>query len=258
MIGFVAGALMVPAVAYAASAAFTSTSSTTPAVSARNTGGGYAMYAGGTGGHSIYAVSSGAGASAPTIYGLQTATGNGASGVSARATGAGAVMGVYGVASNTEGLGVRGRNERGGIGIQGEGGVGVLGFGGNPGDGSAGVASFGDLYGAGHLIDFSVNPVTMGTGNDIAGTCTVAENESTHVCRWADDFPTDVVPKVVITPTDNPGGSYWITSTTPRGFTINMATAPGAGQTVGFNYMVVGVADLNGTSPVGRAQQARK
>lgn len=238
VIGFAAGALMVPAAAYAASAVFDSTSST-PAVTARNTGGGLAVAASGNRGSSIVATSSGTGASAPAIYALQTATGPGASGVSARATGTGLAYGVYGVVNTAEGLGVRGRNDSpDGVGMFGSGGVaGVVGSG-----GLFGLASDGELGVIGHVI---------GDAQDIGGACTIAVADQTaKACRFTSAFPTGVTPRVVVTPTSNPGGNFWVSAVGVNGFTINVSSA--VTQDTTFNYVVVGTLPTTATSPLSK------
>lgn len=208
--------VLTPAVAMAATGVFTSTTST-PAVSAVNTT---------AAGPAVQAQANGTGNKA-AIYARNTATGLQANALFARSyVGTGEHYGIWGVDSSPLGAGARGESSVG---------VGVLGIG--PG---AGVLSVGDSVTLGHLV---------GIAQDIAGGCTltVAEGTST-TCRFTTSFPTGVVPRVVVTPTSNPGSTYWVSGVGVGAFTINVATAVTADTT--FSYIVVGTLPEAGGSPL--------
>jgi hypothetical protein len=243
VLAFVAGAVLTPAAAMAATGVFSS-GSATPALRAVNTT---------AAGPAVQAQAGGSGNKA-AIYAQNTALGPGSQALYARSyLTTGSHHGVHGVDSSPEGAGVRGDSDApGGVGVLGSAtnGAGVLAVTGVSGDGTAALLANGDAYVNGHLIDAGSN--SGPTTSDITGTCTVAAGERSHACsNWTHQFPADALPRVVITPTSDPGGRYWVSETTALGFTIGLSAA--ASSPVEFNYVVVGQLFPNAVARPGTA-----
>ena len=188
-----------------------------------------------------YAVNSGTGGPIG-VYGRSNASaGRGVLGIAAKTLGTN--YGVVGLANGDQGTGVLGSGNL--AGLLGSAFFGVVGDSPAIGDGSYGLWSLTDVGISGHL---------MAGGGDIAGTCDVVAG-TTALCSFPHAFPT--APLVVLTPQGDPGGAYWVTSTT-TGFTIHLANT----GTVTFNYMAIGIdtnisaAALHGT-PVRAASAAK-
>jgi hypothetical protein len=220
---FAAGTVIAPVAAYAATGSFSSSNSTS-AVTATNTGGGYALDATGTTATSIRSTTQGTGTGS-AMWLRQYATGDGSNALYAKSyAAAGTHYGVQGVTSSL-GAGVYGQGAND-TGVAGEGTVGVV------GSGSAyGVVSLGDT-------------LTMG-GNaydngGVSGVCHVDSGASGASCTFQISFidPT-AKPIVVVTPQGDPGGSYWVTDATATGFQLNLSNgAPGA---LDFGFHVIGL-----------------
>lgn len=239
VLAFAAGVALTPAVAMAATGLFTS-STTTPAVRALNTTGA---------GPAVQAEASGSGNKA-AIYSRNTATGDGSNAFYSRSyVLTGEHYGIRGLDSSELGAGARGdSNARGGTGVLGVGayGAGVVGA------GAYGVVSDGELGAAAHLI---------GMDQNIAGDCTLTVAEGTATpCRFTAPFPAGITPRVVVTPTSNPGSPYWVSGVGVGGFSIN--TGQGVTADTTFSYVVVGTLPSDGSSPlntiVKRAPTAQK
>jgi hypothetical protein len=220
---FAAGIIATPVVAYAATGAFSS-STTTSAVKASNTGGGYALDATSTKTSSIRATSQGTG-SGSALYLRQYSTGSGSNGLYAKSYATtGVHFGAVGV-TNSQGAGVQGLGAQD-TGVYGQGAAGVVGQG-----TSFGVVSQGDSL------------VTQGNAYDdggVSGLCTVAAGAVSASCTFTVAFvDASAKPIVVATPQGNPGGAYWVENATVSGFTLKLASA--APAAVPFGYHVVGL-----------------
>jgi hypothetical protein len=129
--------------------------------------------------------------------------------------------GVYGYGS----AGVWGNGDS--VGVQGDGGLwGISGFGSR-----LGVLSRSDLGIEDHLY-------TRVSGK-LAGICSMPAAQTSVRCSFNTAFGPQASPIVVLTPTANPGGPFWISGVDNGGFTLNVAVAP-AGSIL-FDYLVVGV-----------------
>jgi hypothetical protein len=241
---FAAGTVIAPVAAYAATGSFSSTS-TTSAVTASNTGGGYALDATSSKTTSIRSTSQGTGNGSAMLL-RQYSTGDQSNALYAKSYPAtGVHFGVQGV-SSSQGAGVYGQATAD-TGVAGEGTAGVV------GQGTAyGVVSQGDtLVSGGNLYD----------DGGVSGVCGVAAGATSASCTFRTGFvdPT-AKPIVVVTPQGNPGGTYWVDATTGTGFTLELA-AP-APATVDFGYHVVGLyspAAARATVPsTGRKPQVRR
>lgn len=257
-------AVTAPGVVYAATGAFSSSSSAT-ALTATNTGSGKAINASSITGYTAVFTRTGTTGTVPTLqatlysatngaaalYGYEASTGTGttygvsgrsnsrggnASGVFGFATATtGLTNGVFGTANSIDGTGVFGVGvgDRG-YGVLGLGGIlGVAGVAGPVGSGTYGLYSFGDMKTEGHLV---------GIVGRLSGTCQVpAGNPGPIVCPFDEPFTGEpgIVPRVVITPEDDPGSvRYWISARGPTSFTISVSAAPGSA--IDFTYIVVG------------------
>jgi Collagen triple helix repeat (20 copies) len=156
--------------------------------------------------------------SAEPSSGVYSAIFGGAPGVNNGSTG------VWGSSSN--GWGVRGQGGEGGL--AGDGGdYGVV------GDGSlAGVLSNSDLAVADHIY--------VDGNNQVAGVCEIPSGQTSVSCPFKTSFVATTSPIVVLTPTTDPGSTYWVSDTTISGFTLNVSAAPPAN--LDFNFLVIGVA----------------
>jgi hypothetical protein len=234
---FAAGVLLASGVAYAATGVFSS-STTTPAVKATNTGGGYAVDALSTNSGAEKAESRG-NKSVSTLYLRSLATGELANGLYAKSyPTSGEHYGVWGVNNSFGGAGVRGQGA----------GTGVLGeTGGVPGDATFGVWSEQDLVNNGHLVTLDTD---LSTPGNLAGTCTVPAGATQVTCTFDDPFFTvefaEVTPIVVLTPRQVAAAglpAYSVLSANQDGFTISLASAAPAGG-LQFGYHVVGVNEI--------------
>jgi hypothetical protein len=219
---FAAGAILAPVAAYAATGSFSS-SSTTSAVTANNTGGGYALDATSTKTTAIRSTSQGS-TSGSALYLRQYSTGDGSNALYAKTyPTTGVHFGVQGV-SSSEGAGVYGQAS-GDTGVAGQGLVGVVGAG-----GAYGVVSAGDsLVTGGNLYD----------DGGVSGVCSVAAGDTSAACTFAISFiDPSAKPIVVVTPQGNPGGTYWVENTSVSGFTLRLGSP--APASVDFGYQVVG------------------
>lgn len=227
-LAFVAGVALTPAAAMAATGLFVS-STTTPAVRAVNTT---------AAGPAVQAESAGTGNKA-AVYARNTATGIGSNAFYARSYAtSGEHYGMWAIDSSVDGAGIRGETTApGGTGVLGLSpyGTGLLGVGGD-----AGVLSLGNVAADGHLL---------GIGQNIAGPCTVIATATSATCSFPTPFPTGIVPRVVVTPTGDPGGSFWVSSVTVNGFTVHTVAAAGVGGLT-FDYVVVGVIPAGGGNPL--------
>jgi hypothetical protein len=252
MVG-IAFALMAPSAVLAATGSFSSSTSTN-ALSAVNSGSGKAIGAvSNTGDTAKFVNTAHSGSSDTAVYGLQQSGSDGARGLFGYSVSQGAgrtygvygrtdasgdnASGLYGAAANSDGFtnGVLGKSEStqgtgvfgvGAFGVYGLGNaVGVVGDSGAIADGSYGVWSFTDMATSGHLVG----------SNNLAGTCTVTAS-TTQTCAFDNPFP--AAPIVVITPAGDPStaGAYWVVATTDH-FTIHVTNA----ATLTFNYIVAGV-----------------
>ncbi|MGH3376657.1 MAG: hypothetical protein ACRDP6_18140 [Actinoallomurus sp.] len=220
---FAAGTVIAPVAAYAATGSFSSGSGTT-AVTATDTGGGYALDATGTKATAIRSTSQG-GTDGSAMFLRQYSTGDGSNALYAKSYAAtGTHYGVQGV-SVSQGAGVYGQASND-TGVMGEGTAGVV------GQGSAyGVVSVGDgLVSGGNLYD----------DGGVSGVCGVEAGATSATCAFRVRFiDAAAKPIVVVTPQGNPGGTYWVDATNAGGFTLNVsAPAPSA---VDFGYHVVGL-----------------
>jgi hypothetical protein len=223
--------LIVPNAVMAATGSFSSTTST-PALKAANSGSGRAITASAARTHGAYITSNASFGTFHGVYGATRSASTNASGVLGFATASfGQTNGVWGRTTSPDGIGVFGD---GGTGVLGTGDVGVVGFG--P---AFGVLSLGTLgvVGGPIVADGSVSGANM--ASDVAGTCTVLQAASTAQCSFISGFPQGVVPVVVVTPTGNPGGNFWVSGISGTGFSINMSSPASVGGLT-FNYIVVG------------------
>jgi hypothetical protein len=246
---FAAGIIVTPVVAYAATGSFSS-STTTAAVRASNTGGGFALDATSTKTTSIRSTSSGTGNGSALLL-RQNSTGNESNGLYAKAyPTTGLHFGAWGV-TNSEGAGVRGQSAKD-TGILGEGVVGVF------GQGSAwGLVSAGDsLVTGGNVYD----------DGGVSGLCTVPAGANSATCSFTLPLLDDTAkPIVVATPQGNPGGAYWVENATVSGFTLRLASAAPTAVPFGYHviglYTTAGAANSLSSSGVGsdvKAQRAKR
>jgi hypothetical protein len=220
---FAAGAVIAPAAAYAATGSFSSTS-TTSAVTASNTGGGYALDATSSKTTSIRSTSQGTGTGSAMLL-RQYSTGDGSNALYAKSyVTTGTHFGVQGV-STSQGAGVYGQATQD-TGVAGEGAAGVVGRG-----TAYGVVSQGDaLVSGGNLYD----------DGGVSGVCGIAAGATSAACTFRAGFVDPAAkPIVVVTPQGNPGGTYWVDAATGTGFTLNLAAPVPAA--VDFGYHVVGL-----------------
>jgi hypothetical protein len=260
--GFIAGLVLAPAAAVAATASFSS-SSGTPAVSATNTtaaGPAITATAKGSGNQAAvlarnYAASPGSNAFYSKSY-VNTGEHYGIWGVDTSPDGAG----VRGQSTNSDGTGVVGEGGNNGIGMLGASrdGIGVAGASetgaGVVGSGAIGVASDGEIANFFHLLDFSAN---AGTSGDLAGTVSVVDGAKTARVTYPDAFSKGITPVVVLTPTSQgaAASSYWVapvvdaTTGDTTGFDVNTAAAV-TGAT--FDYVVVGFVEPGSTAPAAK------
>lgn len=246
---FAAGLMLASGVAYAAVGVFSS-STTTPAVKATNTGAGFAVEGlstkstaakiesrGTHNGAALWLRSLATGAQANALYAKSYPT-------------SGEHYGVWGVANDFGGAGVRGQGA--GTGVVGE-------TGGVPGDATFGVWSEQDLAANGHLVTF-VNALEDG---NLAGVCTVPAGLATVPCSFANDFFSNefapVTPIVVLTPFGTTAAGlpgYSVQSSNQSGFVISLSAGAPAGG-LQFAYHVIGVNVLSpGMSGHARQQVA--
>lgn len=226
VLAFVAGAVVVPSVAYAATGSFSSSSTTTPAVRATNSTSGLAIDASSKG--TVFRSTSSGTSNGTALWLKQYSTGAQSNGLYAKYYGANNGLphyGVYGVNSADLGAGVLGEGNA----------LGVLGVG--P---IYAVASAGDLGVLGNVYD---------EGGGWAGVCDVPAAGGS--CLFGTEFtdPT-VVPVVVLTPQGDPGGTYWVSEASTSGFTVGRQA--GATGTVTFGYQVVGTYSATLASPTGK------
>lgn len=260
--GFLAGVVLAPAAAVAATASFSS-SSGTPAISATNTtaaGPALTATAKGTGNQAAvlarnYAQSDGSNAFYSKSY-VNTGEHYGIWGVDVSPDGAG----VRGQSTNSDGTGVLGEGGANGFGVAGASrdGIGVAGASetgaGVVGSGVIGLASDGEIASFVHLLDFSAS---AGTGGDLSGTVTVPDAAKTARVTYPDAFPKGVTPVVVLTPTSQgaAGSAYWVAPVVDAatgdttGFDVNTAAAV-TGAT--FNYVVVGFVEPGSAAPAAK------
>ncbi|MCO5996000.1 hypothetical protein [Actinoallomurus rhizosphaericola] len=220
---FAVGVVITPVAAYAATGSFSS-STTTSAVTATNTGGGYALDATSSKTTAIRSTSQGTG-NGSAMFLRQYSTGEDSNALYAKAYPTDGVhFGVQGVTSS-QGAGVYGQSAQD-TGVAGQGVAGVV------GQGTAyGVVSAGDgLLTGGNLYD----------DGGLSGICTVASGATTADCTFTIPFvDTAARPVVVVTPQGNPGGAYWVQNASASGFTLSLS-AP-APASVDFGYHVVGL-----------------
>jgi hypothetical protein len=244
---FAAGTVIAPVAAYAATGSFSSSSSTS-AVTAKNTSTGYALDATGSKATAIRATSQGTTNGSAMLL-RQYATGDGSNALYAKSyVATGTHYGVQGITSS-QGTGVYGQGTQD-TGVMGKGSAGVV------GQGTAyGVVSEGDgLVSGGNLYD----------DGGVSGVCTVAAAATSASCTFRVAFiDTSAKPIVVVTPQGNPGGSYWVAGTTATGFTLNLASP--APASVDFGYHVVGLytpaaarAKLPSAAAAPKPQRARR
>ena len=227
VLAFVAGAVVVPSVAYAATGSFSS-ASTTPAVKATNSTSGLAIDASSKG--TVFRSTSSGTSNGTALWLKQYSSGAKSNGLFAKYYGPNNGVehyGVYGVNSSDIGAGVlgEGNSSPDAIGVQGvaAGGIGVYGSG-----AGWGVVSDGDFGTNGNVYD---------AAGGWAGTCAVSAGSGT--CTFKVPFAdTSAVPVVVLTPQSDPGGTYWVSAADANGFTVSRAA--GAAGTVTFGYQVVG------------------
>jgi len=250
-IAFVAGALLAPAVAYAAVGVFSS-STTAPAVTTTNTGGGFALDGRSTASTAMRVESRGT-HSGSAAFLRSLATGVMANAVYAKSYAtSGEHYGVWGVAVSGGGAGVRGESP----------GLGVLGLTttGGAGDGTFGLWSAGDLMlDSGHLMAFDADN-NIATPGNLAGLCTVTAGQTSRTCAFDDPLFSNefapLQPVVTLTPMEpSVAGlpAYTVSAANQSGFTILLGT-PAAGDGVTFAYHVVGVLT---TSPGATASTPR-
>jgi hypothetical protein len=250
-----AAILLSPAIASAAPGVFTSSSTTTPAVTATNSTTGLAINASSMG--TVIRASSTGTTNGTGLFLRQFSATDNANGLYAKSYAtSGNHYGAWGVNVSPEGAGVRGEatNGNGGDGVLGtaasDGGFGV--FGASPGlgvvgsGGIFGVLSAGDFGNTGNVYDLS--------DGGWAGTCTVSTTATS--CAFNTPFldPT-VAPVVVVTPQGNPGSFFWVSGANATGFTLNLASAPSGSVT--FGYQVVGTFSTGGQRSSEKAGAAK-
>jgi hypothetical protein len=220
---FAAGTIVAPVAAYAATGSFSSSSSTS-AVTATNSGGGYALDATGTKATSIRSTSQGTG-NGSAIYLRQYSTGDGSNALYAKTyTTTGTHYGVQGV-TGSQGAGLFGQGSKD---------TGVL------GQGTAGVVGQGSAYGVVSQGDELVSGGNLYDDGGVSGVCTVASGSTSASCTFTVAFIDNTAkPVVVVTPQGNPGGAYWVSGATATGFTLDLASP--APASVDFGYHVVGL-----------------
>jgi hypothetical protein len=218
---FAAGTVIAPVAAYAATGSFSSSSGTS-AVTATNTGGGYALDATGSKATSIRSTSQGTTSGSAMLL-RQYSTGDGSNAMYAKSyAGTGVHFGVQGV-TVSQGAGVFG---------QGTNDTGVV------GQGAAGVVGQGTAYGVVSLGDDLVSGGNLYDDGGVSGVCTVADGATSASCSFRVNFiDPQAKPIVVATPQGNPGGTYWVSDTSATGFTLNLSSA--APDSVDFGYHVV-------------------
>lgn len=246
-VAFAVGTVVAPVAAYAATGSFSSSSST-GAVTATNTGGGYALNANSSDGTSILSTSGGTGSGSAMLL-RQNASGDGSNALYAKTyTHTGTHYGVQGV-TTSQGAGVFG---------QGTSDTGVV------GQGTAGVVGQGTAYGVVSLGDGLVSGGNLYDDGGVSGVCSVAAGATSASCSFRVAFiDSSAKPVVVVTPQGNPGGTYWVGDATATGFTLNLASpAPDA---VDFGYHVVGLytpaaarAKLPSSAAAARPSRARR
>jgi hypothetical protein len=220
---FAAGTVIAPVAAYAATGSFSSSSSTS-AVTATSTGSGYALNASSSQGTSILSASDGTGSGSAMLL-RQNSTGDGSNALYAKTyEHTGTHYGAEGV-TTSQGAGVFGQGTQD---------TGVL------GQGAAGVVGQGTAYGVVSLGDDLVSGGNLYDDGGVSGVCGVAAGATSASCSFRVNFiDPQAKPIVVVTPQGNPGGTYWVSDTTPTGFSLNLASpAPDA---VDFGYHVVGL-----------------
>ncbi len=248
--GMLAGVVLAPAAAVAASASFTSGGST-PAVAATNTSTGLAVDAATGNGTAVRATGGGSN-NGSAMFLRSTATGDGSNALYAKSYAtSGKHFGVQGVTLSPSGVGVYGQGATDGTGVLGTAagaGAGVVGAGG------VGVVSDGELLTLLHVVDSSA---TTGTAGDVAGTFNQA-GQATASVSFPHAFPAGLTPVVVVTPGGDPStaGAYWVTRDVgtngeTTGFTLHTANA----ATLPWNYVVVGFADPAAAAASPAAQQ---
>lgn len=217
-----AGIVIAPVAAYAATGSFSS-STTTSALKASNTGGGFALDATGSKATAIRSTSQGT-TNGSAMFLRQFSTG----------TGSNALYGKNYVTTGTH-YGVQGVSSSLGAGVFGQGAkdTGVL------GEGEAGVVGVGTSFGVVSAGDGLVTGGNMYDDGGVSGVCNVASGDTSASCAFQLPFlDTSVTPIVIVTPQGNPGGAYWVSGATASGFTLNLASpAPTA---VDFGYQVIG------------------
>jgi hypothetical protein len=218
---FAAGTVIAPVAAYAATGSFSSSSGTS-AVTATNTGGGYALDATGSKATSIRSTSQGTTSGSAMLL-RQYSTGDGSNALYAKSyADTGTHYGVQGV-TTSQGAGLFGQGTQD---------TGVV------GQGSAGVVGQGSAYGVVSLGDDLVSGGNLYDDGGVSGVCNVAAGGTSASCAFRVNFIDPAAkPIVVVTPQGNPGGTYWVSDTTFTGFTLNLASP--APESVDFGYHVV-------------------
>ncbi len=261
--GLLAGVVLAPAAAVAASESFT-TSTVTPAVMATSTTAAapaVAATAKGTGNQAAvlarnYATAAGANAFYSKSY-VGSGEHYGIWGVDVSPDGAG----VRGQSTNTDGTGVVGNGGADGFGVTGDShdGVGAAGVSttgaGVVGSGVIGVVSDGELASFAHLLDFSAS---TGSAGNLAGTLQVPDgSQSAHVTFPA-AFAKQVTAVVTLTPSTRGAASvsYWVTpvvdstSGETTGFDVHTSASVTDAY---FNYIVVGFVEPGTAAPAVKA-----
>jgi hypothetical protein len=254
--GFLAGIVLAPAAAVAASASFSS-STGTAAVSATNTT---------AAGPAITAVAKGSGNQA-AVLARNYASAAGANAFYSKSyVNTGEHYGIWGVDASPDGAGVKGESTNAdGLGVLGMGGssnngAGVLGYSQNGsgvvGSGIFGVVSDGEIAGLYHLLDASGSTAT-GEAGDMAGVVQIASGANTATLTYPEQFPSGITPIVVVTPTSDvsAAGFYYVTpvvdsaSGSTTGFVLHTQNNVTAAAT--FDYMVTGfVEPSSATQPM--------
>jgi hypothetical protein len=244
---FAAGTVIAPVAAYAATGSFSSSSSTS-AVTATNTGGGYALDTTASKFTAIRSTSQGTTNGSAMLL-RQYSTGDGSNALYAKSyVDTGTHYGVQGV-TTSQGAGVYGQGTQD---------TGVV------GKGSAGVVGQGTAYGVVSQGDDLVSGGNLYDDGGVSGVCTVAAGATSASCSFRVDFiDPSAKPIVVVTPQGNPGGTYWVDATAVSGFTLNLASP--APASVDFGYHVVGLytpaaarAKLPSAAAAPRPQRARR
>jgi hypothetical protein len=244
---FAAGTVIAPVAAYAATGSFSSSSGSS-AVTATNTGGGYALDTTASKFTAIRSTSQGSTNGSAMLL-RQYSTGDGSNALYAKSyVGTGTHYGVQGVITS-QGAGVYG---------QGTLDTGVV------GKGSAGVVGQGTAYGVVSQGDDLVSGGNLYDDGGVSGVCAVTAGATSASCTFRVAFiDPSARPIVVVTPQGNPGGTYWVAATTAGGFTLNLASP--APASVDFGYHVVGLytpaaarAKLPSAAAAPRPQRARR